>query len=183
MPLEKIVDTSSVWFNDVWRIYESSFPADERRDLQGQIDVLRNPQYTLFAFCAGRDVQGLLAVWDFDAFSFIEHFAVREELRSKWIGTSILQSYLSKTSRTGRKIVLETEMPEASEIAQRRVRFYERLGFVLNRHNYIQPAYSAEKKPVPLFLMSYPTAINEAEFIEIRRMLHTTVYNCKEPLT
>ncbi len=89
-----------------------------------------------------------------------------------------MSSFIASANK---KIVLETERPE-TDIARRRIRFYERLGFKLNRHNYTQPAYSPEKKPVPMFIMSHPKEITEQEFSAIREKLHKTVYGLEKPL-
>ncbi|MEE1348203.1 MAG: GNAT family N-acetyltransferase, partial [Bacteroidales bacterium] len=76
-------------------------------------------------------------------------------------------------------IVLEVEPPESSAEAARRVKFYEELGFVGWQTPYIQPAYSEDKSPVPLMLMSKGLA----ETLEcagiVTALLHRHVYGMK----
>ena len=76
-------------------------------------------------------------------------------------------------------IVLEVEPPESSAEAARRVKFYEELGFVGWQTPYIQPAYSKDKSPVPLMLMSKGLA----ETLEcagiVTALLHRHVYGMK----
>ena len=178
MLLERIVDTADRKFKQAWSIYEAAFPADERRDWNAQEGVMRNKNYAFFVADSAAGVQGLLAAWTFDDVAFIEHFAVREDLRGKGIGTQILHQYLKHEKKS---VVLETERPTTA-VAKRRIAFYKRLGFKLNQHDYLQPAYSPEKNPVPMFLMSYPQTISTARFMNVRRTLHTRVYQRAEPL-
>ena len=49
------------------------------------------------------------------------------------------------------------------ELRQRRINFYRRVGFALNLHPYVQPAYEKSTSPVPLLVMTYPEAITEPD--------------------
>ncbi len=51
--------------------------------------------------------------------------------------------------------MLEIDPPE-DERSERRLRFYERLGFVRNDYPYVHPSYRRPFSPHPLVLMSYP---------------------------
>ena len=177
--LERIADTSSPIFGDVWAIYEEAFPPDERRKLEQQRALFANTLYDFFAAQEGEEVVGLLAAWRFDGFTFIEHYAIRRDLRNKGRGTRLMKGFLAGNPR----IVLETEHP-GTEPADRRIKFYkERVGFTINdNHDYIQPAYSADKNPVPLFLVTHPGAIDQKEFLKVRETLHTRVYGLAQPL-
>ncbi|HLF54158.1 MAG TPA: GNAT family N-acetyltransferase [Candidatus Nanoarchaeia archaeon] len=176
MRLEQILDTESSEFKSVWEIYESSFPSDERRDINQQTELLKNPLYKFFAAYDNGSIVGIIGTWQIDDFVFIEHFAIKEGLRGAGLGTALLNAFIPT-----KKIVLETERP-VTDTAKRRIAFYERLGFRLNTYDYTQPAYSSDKKPVPMFLMSYPESLSVSEFTEIRRSLHTQVYCLEKPL-
>lgn len=78
-------------------------------------------------------------------------------------------------------IVVEVERPN-TDITQRRIEFYKKVGFKLNKYDYIQPPYGVGKNPVPMFLMTFPNKIKESEFILIRKKLHSDVYGLKEPI-
>ena len=69
----------------------------------------------------------------------------------------------------------EVELPE-TEMARRRIGFYQRGGFVLNPYPYVQPPISAGRNPLPLAIMSAPRAIGPEEFEEFRRLVYTRVY-------
>ncbi len=80
-------------------------------------------------------------------------------------------------------VVLETERPEGSSIAERRIGFWQRTGFALNNYNYIQPPYGSSKSSVPLFLMTYPKKLSVEEFEKVRKNIHIIIYGLKKPLT
>jgi GNAT superfamily N-acetyltransferase len=180
MKLERVSGTGSPFFREVWELYESAFPPDERRDGKRQAELFKRPEYALLAALNEKSgaFAGFLSLWEFGGFVFIEHMAVKEPLRGSGVGTEILKSFLSSCPKN---VVLETERPQ-SEIQKRRIAFYERLGFKLNRHDYTQPSYGQGKSPVPMFLMSYPGHIGEKEFPFLMKDIHAVVYGLKEPL-
>jgi ribosomal protein S18 acetylase RimI-like enzyme len=172
------VDSGSPYFHDLWELYESAFPPDERRDEERQALAFKKKEFTMFAALDEKKFVGLLSAWEFAGFVFMEHFAVREQLRSRGFGTQIIRTYLSGCRK---KVILEVERPD-NELRKRRVAFYERIGFTLNAPDYIQPSYGPGKKPVHLLLMSYPLPISEKEYPLLRREIHVAVYGMKEPL-
>jgi len=176
MNFVKLEDYDSQEFKEAWKIYESSFPLDEKRTFEVQKKILRNNLYDFFAVKKNDTLVAIITVWRFQEFLFIEHLAVIDFLRGKGVGTDLLKEYLSKTNE---KIVLEVELPN-TETATKRINFYEKIGFKLNSFNYIQPPYGKEKNHVPMILMSYPQTITELEFILIRDKLHRFVYEYKK---
>ncbi len=175
MKLVKIKNVDSQEFRKAWKIYESSFSFDERRSLEMQKEVMKNKRYNFFVAIKGNTVVGILTYWKLDDFLFVEHLAVREDLRGQGIGREIMTQLL----KNKQKIILEVERPE-NEIAIKRINFYEKLGFKLNKFNYIQPSYGKNKKPVPMFLMSYPRKIDNSEFYSMRKQLYIVVYRLEE---
>ncbi len=173
------VDAGSEHFRDLWELYESAFPPDERRDAERQRATFKRPEYAMLAALDEKNaLVGLLSVWEFEGFVFMEHMAVKEPLRGKGLGTEIINAYMSTCRKN---VVLEVELP-GTDVQKRRIVFYERLGFKRNSHGYIQPSYGPGKKPVPMLLMSYPGTIREKEFPLLRRDIHMVVYGLKEPL-
>ena len=118
---------------------------------------------------------GFFALWQFSEFLFVEHFAVAPPLRGKGMGSKML-SALKEKAKT--PIVLEVELPE-TEIARRRIGFYERSGFHLNGFSYEQPSLGKGRSPVLLQLMSYPVPLSEEEFFQVKETLYREVYRCK----
>ncbi|HLC64567.1 MAG TPA: GNAT family N-acetyltransferase [Candidatus Nanoarchaeia archaeon] len=178
MEFIKLESSGSKEFREAWKIYESSFPSDEKRTLELQKELIKNKQYNFFIVIKDRVLVAIITDWNFEYFLFVDHFAIKEEFRGKGIGTGLLREYLSKNKQ---KIVLEVERPE-TEIATKRIKFYEKIGFKLNTFDYIQPPYGKDKNPVPMLLMTYPEKINKSEFSSIREKLHITVYGLEKPL-
>ena len=63
-----------------------------------------------------------LAVWEFDTFLFVEHFAVRKSCRNGGLGAVLLTQL---TAQCRRPVILEVELP-TGELEARRIAFYER---------------------------------------------------------
>lgn len=163
-------------FNQFYSILEYSFPADERRGYEEQKALLGDKYYRIYALKNEED--GLIAfitVYEFEEFTFAEHFAVAKEHRNGGIGTEVLSLLKCKVKAP---ICLEVELPE-TEMAKRRIGFYKRNGFYYNEYDYIQPSYSKDKSPVPLKIMTTEREITEAEFEYIRDILYSRVYGIK----
>ena len=64
-------------------------------------------------------------------------------------------------------------------MAKRRIAFYERNGFFLNKYDYIQPPMSKGKNPVPLLVMTSGGKVSAKRFDEIKKCLYREVYKKK----
>ena len=159
-------------FDAVFRIMEQSFPTDERRPKEEQRALLNNPRYTVFVRRDGERVAALIAVWRFEGFCFIEHFAVEETCRNSGIGGRMLTELAALVKCP---LCLEVEPPEDA-LTKRRVGFYERHGFSLNPYPYFQPPISKGKNTIPLVLMSSNGVLTEAQFQRIKAVLYREVY-------
>ena len=84
----------------------------------------------------------------------------------------MLREYLK-----GRKkpVIIEVEW-NSSQIAKRRINFYERLGFVLNLYPHYQPPLNPTTDMVELKIMSSFKALKEEEQKAYRRILNQRVY-------
>ncbi|SJZ93067.1 GNAT family N-acetyltransferase [Garciella nitratireducens] len=163
-------------FEQIWKIYQESFPKDEKRNLSLQKQILKNPNYHIIPFYKENILVGFMATWELDweldKFIFIEHYAMDKRYRGQGYGEKFLRDFLQKTSK---RIVLEVEKPETS-IAKRRIQFYQRLGFYCNPFNYVQPSYEQDQQPVPLLLMTYPDPVSKEIFQHIKDKLYREVY-------
>lgn len=179
MQLVRVDGEGSAHFRELWELYESAFPPDERRDPERQKATFKRAEYAMLAAVDEKNaLVGLLSAWEFEGFVFMEHLAVKGHLRGKGFGTEIIKAYMSNCRKN---VVLEVEKP-GTDVQKRRIAFYERLGFKRNMHGYIQPPYGPGKKQVPMLLMSYPGTISEKEFPLLRKDIHLVVYGLKEPL-
>ncbi|MDE6278234.1 MAG: GNAT family N-acetyltransferase [Muribaculaceae bacterium] len=150
-------------------IYEAAFPPEERRPSGNPV-----PDDEAFRFynIATRDVAqaGLLTLWSFGTFRYIEHLAVDSNLRGNGIGAAAL-------AEVENPVVLEVEPPETSAMAARRVEFYKRQGFRLLEVPYVQPPYSPGLPPVRLCLMLRGRLLVPVS--EVIRTLHSRVYGAE----
>ncbi len=161
-------------FDQVYHLIEVSFPADEYRTYEEQKALLDNPTYNIYVLSSEDEdiIKAFIAVWEFDSFAFIEHFAVDQKYRNMGLGSKILREIVGLVNKT---VCLEVEPPH-NELASRRILFYKRNNFFLNEYPYIQPAISKGRNPIPLFIMTFGRAIDENEFRIIKKDLYTKVY-------
>lgn len=171
MPIERMRPED---FDAVFRLLSQSFPAGERRDTAGQCALLSDSAYRIDILRApSGGVQALMASWDFDDFVFFEHFAVAPACRSGGIGGRMLDALLSRIPKPA---CLEAELPE-TELAARRIGFYERHGFTVNAdYPYFQPALVPGGSPIPMQLLTTGGARTVSELRAIETLLHTRVY-------
>lgn len=164
-------------FDKVFAIMEEAFPACEIRTREGQRALLKKPEYRLHTYPDDNGEPGaLLTAWEFEKFRFIEHLAVGKSLRGNGWGSKIVADYQKADARP---VILEVEPPE-TEMAKRRIGFYKRLGFFLNKYPYVQPPMRETTGWCPLFLMSYPAPLGEREFQACKETLYSRVYGVKE---
>lgn len=174
--LERVVSPKNKWFKSLWRLYRKALPSVERRFLPAQKKVLGKKNFFLFAAVSGKKLTGLVAVWRFADFCFLEHLAVQKSLRSKGIGTQIVQMVQKRFS----PLVLESDLPK-NAVSKARIRFYRKAGFHVNRFAYLQPPYHGTKS-VPMVLLSWPGTLSKKTFSLRRDTIHGSVYGCSVPL-
>ena len=162
--LQRINETD---FPEIYRIMQASFSGDEYRPYDEQLALFEEPEYRIYYMPAG-----FLAVWEFESFIYIEHFAVDPALRNSGTGSAMLKELVKQYQKL---ICLEVELPE-DELTRRRIGFYERNGFVFNEYPYIQPPISKGKSPVPLRIMTYGEAITRETFEAMKNVLYRSVY-------
>lgn len=162
-------------FDELFSLLELSFPTSERRNYAGHLAEFEAEQFRSICY-APNGLKGFLNYWELGDFIYIEHFAVAPELRGQGIGSALMNELRKAVGN--RLTVLEAEPPQDSDIAKRRIGFYERLGFVLNGYEYIQPALIEGEQPIPLVIMSAPSRLSESEYIRIRDRLYKDVYKC-----
>lgn len=155
------------------QLYLNAFPSSERRSVSQQRQVTDNEK--LFHFCAiqieGKTV-GFLTYWDLDTFIYIEHFAVDESMRGQNMGSRTL-AYLRKAIT--KPFILEVERPE-TEMARRRIGFYERNGYALWERDYYQPPYQEGHEYLPLHLMCNGALQEGNDFDHVKESLYKKVY-------
>ena len=161
----------------VRRLYETTFPVDERRDFVELLRLFRERHaFDMKVVYADDNPVGFITVWSWVKWRYIEHFAVDSSCRGQGVGAEILRRLLQEDSRP---VVLEVE-PPVDEWSRRRIGFYSRLGFVLHESfAYVQPAYGVGRNPVSMCLMTWG-ADKTVDLNSVVRLLHQEVYGCFE---
>lgn len=160
-------------FDAFFYLLETSFPTDEYRIYEMQKNLFNNPLYNPLGYFIKDKLIALVALWEFDDFIFIEHFAVDADFRNNGIGTLVLKEL---NVRYSKKLCLEVELPN-NDLASRRILFYKRNGFYLNEYPYIQPSMGKGRNPIPLMIMTSGEYIAVDEFEVIKNTLYKYVYN------
>ncbi len=162
-------------FEKIYRLMEISFPEDEYRSYEEQVELLNNPLYSVYVFYSeSRSIKAFISIWEFEEFAYIEHFAVDPDYRNGGIGAKVLNELSAQIKKM---ICLEVEPPE-NEISRGRIGFYQRNNFFLNEYPYMQPPYSKGKKAIPLLVMTTGSKINRLSFEHIKDVLYSEVYKC-----
>lgn len=142
--------TLSPDFDAVIKLYILSFPEEERRPVADFRDnVERGGAFSLLAAYDDRAFVGFVTYWDFPSYRYVEHFAITPDSRGRGYGGLIVE----EIKRAGLPVLLEVE-PPVTEQARRRVRFYERHGFMLSDLPYAQPTYRPGGEEIPMCLMA-----------------------------
>lgn len=170
--LKRLVDFPEL--ETIRELYIAAFPPEERREFD-QLKLLLNNEECHFyrIFTLPGTLAGFCILWEFPAFVFIEHFAVKPELRGLGIGEKTLDKIKGRFQKI---IILETELP-TDELKIRRIRFYERNGYHKLNRTYFQPSYGENKSEVELKLMSTNVDIQTEELCFIIKTIRKKVYN------
>jgi ribosomal protein S18 acetylase RimI-like enzyme len=171
---QKITSVSDPLFVGMFNLYCNAFPANERRSWDGlEFELTYQKLFFANAIMQQGKFVGLLNFWNFETFWYIEHLAVVPIERGHHIGTEIMEIFKSKIKDP---ILLEVELPTIDQ-AKRRIGFYEKLGFSILPHNYIQPPYEVGGIPVPMLLMSNEPTFASDHFERVKELLYEKVYH------
>ncbi len=143
-------------FEDFYRALCRSFVWEETREKDDAYATLSDPRFTVYRIVENDRPVGYITLWRLSRLTFVEHFFIFDEYRSHGYGARVL----GMVKEAFGPLILEVEPAEDSELAARRVGFYERCGFHLNDYPYAQPSFHGEA-PVPLRLMTCPERLND----------------------
>ena len=172
MKLIRLKNISDNYFQKAWALYEDAFPFEERRLLDDQSYILQYDSYHFDILIDKDQFLGFILWWNFKTYRYIDHFATSVQQRNKGIGTFILNNFIE---RNDKPIILEVELPTSS-INERRIKFYERLGFKLNKHHYEIPPTKKDQSPLQLLIMSYPSIITKKDVEHFVKIYHPIVF-------
>lgn len=169
----RITDTNDRFFPAFESIYSQSFPVHEQRNREQQIAAFNDQRYHLIASIEQDELLSFIAYWDFDTYVYIEHLAVNSVMRGKNIGSVTLSRFAEYIQKT---IILEID-PLIDEIANKRFRFYAKLGYKANEYPHRHPAYDLQFEPHELVVLSYTDLLNEEEYNRFNHDLSVIVMN------
>lgn len=151
----------------------ASFPTEEYRELEELRHFTDEKQafHNNVILDNGKPI-GLFTYWDFGTFYYVEHFAVDSNLRNGGYGKKTLEAICNTLKQP---IVLEVEHPD-TEMAQRRINFYQRHGFKLWENDYLQPPYRKGDEYLPLHLMAYGEINPDEIFEHVKEKIYNEVY-------
>ena len=167
----RFIDVTDEAFNMVFDKMTTAFPYEERRNCSDQKECLKNSRFKFAEIYDDDTPVGFIGLWAFASFVFIEHIAIDEDKRGGGYGTKAIE-LVKKLWKL--PLILEAEAPE-TEVQKKRIAFYERLGFKVNKYDYTQPSYHGGEG-VPLMILSYPEFINEDKFKEFLTETRREVY-------
>lgn len=162
---------------DLQRLYENSFPVEERRpwnDICNRIeDGTGNYNIRAIIYCG--KFAGFISWWNLPQAVYIEHFAVCPTMRGRGIGLRAMTAFVEEQQCP---VILEVEPAGSNAMADRRIGFYNRCGFISHpEFDYMQPPYSQSLPSVPLMLMTIGADISLADAAE---SIRTEVYGVKK---
>jgi ribosomal protein S18 acetylase RimI-like enzyme len=137
-------------FAEIKLLYYRAFQPDERREAADLVAQMENKAFTLLMIMLYDKPVGLVAIWQFSSFIFVEHMAVTEQFRNRKIGETVIKMIVDNQEQP---VVLETAHA-TDNISSSRLAFYQRAGFDIIDENYEQPAYNSEKNAVKMLLLS-----------------------------
>ncbi|WP_420573293.1 GNAT family N-acetyltransferase [Kordia sp.] len=171
----RLKNISDNYFQKAWALYEDAFPLEERRLLDEQSYIFQNDRYHFDILIDKDQFLGFILWWDFKTYRYIDHFATPVKQRNKGIGKFILNNFIERNDKS---IILEVELP-TSRINERRIKFYQRLGFQLNQHHYEIPPLKENQSPLQLLIMSYPSLITNKDVEHFVEKYHPVIFKNK----
>lgn len=174
--LQRITTADKTLYDYMERLMSASFPPEEYRMPEEQRKYTdTKTEFHNNIVLQDNNPIGFITYWDFRQFYYVEHFAISSEQRNGGHGKHVLNHLCRQLKRP---IVLEVEIPK-EEMAQRRIRFYQRNGFVLWERTYLQPPYKSGDCYLPMFLMVHGDILCEDSFDIIKECIYREVYNIK----
>lgn len=164
----RITGKKDKYYTSFAEIYAVSFPIFEQRDEKQQLSAFQNEHYHLLAVIEDDTLVSFISYWDFDTYVYIEHLAVNPILRGRNAGSNTLIAFADFIEKT---IILEID-PPVDEVSNKRLRFYEKLGYKTNPYQHFHPAYKPEHfPPHELLVLSNPAGLSEREYEQFFRDL------------
>lgn len=176
--LKQVSLSSPLSPTELWqlaRLYFSAFPLEERRPLSSIKQKFLRGQLQLDVYTKNNKIIAGISTYRLHGICYIEHFVVADAYRGKGLGSDILRQIILKNQKED--IILEVEPPKYGPAAEKRIKFYQRLGFTLEPEEYVQPPYRLGEEELSLHLMRLRRTKEEnISTLEIIDLLYRLVY-------
>lgn len=178
MELLRIEVGDKIRWDEVWKLYEESFPIAERRKAEDHLRACDDEHFFPLSVWDGQQLIGLMFFWEWDNYRYLEHLAISPDLRGRGYGTIVLR-YLYDSNHT---IILEID-PLVNELSVRRLQFYERSGFTLTPYRFVHLPYRLDGIKQELLILSYPKLITKEQHNHFLKFLGEEVIKYCEGYT
>lgn len=164
------------YFQECWKIYQKSFPKEEKRFIHEQEKILKDSSYNACAYLNNDKVIGFIFYWQLEEYIFIEHFAIHSEYRGNSFGSKILKEFLINKNN----VILEIEKI-VDDVTLKRYQFYKRFDFYMNKYLHYQIPFREKDIELELLLLSYKKELTNFEYEKVYKnmkiVLSKNIYN------
>ncbi|MGB3238354.1 MAG: GNAT family N-acetyltransferase [Geitlerinemataceae cyanobacterium] len=160
----RVKEIESSDFQAAIEIYEKAFPDRERVTISSLVDRIRSNTYQVFVKKEDNRVifMAVLCKPILEEFVLLGYLATHPDFRNRGLGTLFVNDTLEKLRSRSQYLLLEVEDPQIgfdTELKQRRVNFYRRLGAKqLKNVRYILPPLSGGESTEMILMLApqYP---------------------------
>ncbi len=169
---------------EVWDIYESSFPANERKTKESIIENINSGKEFLFVATENTAVVGFALMFDLKNTNYVllDYLAVQADIKQKGVGTAILQFIRKSFLKSPQSLVIETDKPIKSQTEEtydqnlKRVLFYLKNGAkIIDAFDYILPSLNFSTKTTQWLMILENSSRERIDKVELEKIL-TNLY-------
>jgi GNAT superfamily N-acetyltransferase len=185
MEITKIEIDQKETLEEVFKIYEASFPANERQTLKTLKIRLKENKEVFFAAKISHEVVGIGFLFDLlgSDFLLLDYLAVKENHRGKQIGEQLFEFLKSYSKRHNKHLLMEVDDPEFGEDKTsklKRIAFYQKNGALwLKDIKYILPALDGTNATEQILMLVPENSESEFSGEEIKalvKLLYAELY-------
>ena len=157
-------------------LYNDAFPPEERWSFAMTLENKDNHNYKFYGILDDETPIGLTMLWYLEYFNYGEYLAIDKKLRGKNYGSEVLVKILDMLK--DKLIVIEVEPYDLNEIAQKRIEWYKRYGFILAEYDYDMPCIDKNNQisTMKMKIMTSENIKSKEEHDSITKILYNKVY-------
>lgn len=159
-------------FNTFYQILKDHFPTKEVKEYSYVKEMFESGNAHALVQKEDDTIIGALCYMEVEEYVFIDYFVIIDAFQGKQLGQQMLQYFKNTINKP---IILEVELP-TDDISKRRIAFYERMGFILNEHEYVVPPIRSLKCPIYFLLMTDTSPLTKEQFNKIYPKILKIVY-------